>query len=327
MSEVGVRSESIHLEFRLRPDERMFYALRHGRLYRILGPLGVAFLLIVALGMASDWIWLLVPLGIAFAFAFVWTPFTAKFRATAVAIDVTGDGLTFAAGGVTDQMSWGAVRTVRRVGQAMTIEFEPAGTVAIPVRAFRDGEVVAFEALASMGRNRASGPTQPDAEPILIRARSDLRFRDAVAVLAFRPLTLAPLATGVILIAAGVSELLAPPSDPFKSTTMSLIVVGVVFLTLPLWGAAMRVYLGGGPSAMTAPYDVEIGTSGYRARLRNADSWTTWDSFQSVRHVGTTYAFRVRGSNGEVLMSARGFTASDLRNFRDVLKASGLKGA
>lgn len=118
MSEVGAQS-SIHVEYRLRPDEQMLYTLRFGRLYRILGPLGGVVLVAVVLGIAPDWIWLLLPVGIALVLAFVWVPFTTKFGATAIIVDAASDGLTFAAGGVTSQSSWGAIRSVRRVGQAI----------------------------------------------------------------------------------------------------------------------------------------------------------------------------------------------------------------
>ncbi len=96
---------------------------------------------------------------------------------------------------------------------------------------------------------------------------------------------------------------------------------------MPLWGAAIRVYLGGGVSAITDAYEVEIAASGYRARLGSADSWTPWDSFQSVRRIGPVYALRLRNSAAEVLLSTRGLPAADQATFRQVLRVAGLKGA
>ena len=147
---------------------------------------------------------------------------------------------------MSSSLSWGSIRRIRRVGGALAIELEPAGTFAVPVRVFRDREQRTF-------------------------------------------------------------ELSPPPID--------------------LWGAALRVYLGGGTGAMTSPYEVEIHASGYRVRLGNADSWTSWDSFESARRVGPVYALRVRGSTAEVVLSARGFSPADQTTFREVLQRSGIKGA
>jgi hypothetical protein len=327
VSDVGGESGSVHLHYELRPDERMLFVLRFGRMYRVLGPIGAALIGVVALQLAPDWIWLLLPLGIALAVSFLWLPFATRFGSTPITFDAAADGLTIASGGASSSLSWGTIRSIRRVGGALAIEVEPAGTFAVPVRVFRHQEQRTFEALAAANLGAESAPSQLDVEPILIRGRSDIRFLDTVLVLALRPMMLAPLVLGGILIAAGVSELLAPASDPFKSITLPLIVIGVVFVTLPLWGAAWRVYLGGGTGAMGAPYEIEIGALGYRARLRNADSWHPWDSFESMRRVGSVYAFRVRGSKAEVVLSARGFSPADQNTLQEVLRASGIKGA
>jgi hypothetical protein len=305
----------------------MFHSLRFGRVYRVLGPLGAALLVIAVLGIAPEWTWLLVLAGIALAVAFVWIPFWTKYGATTTTVVATREGLTFSVGGVTNQSSWGSVRAVHPAGSSVLVEFVPAGTVVIPRRAFREGELDAFEALATAGRGSQPGSPGPSGEPVLIRARTSLRFQDTVAIVAFRPAMLGPIILGVVLIAAGVSEVLAPSSDPFKSVALPLLAGGVLFLTLPLWGAALRVYLGGGVSAMTDAYEVEIGSSGFRARLGNADSWTSWDSFQSVRRVGPVYALRLRDSKAEVLLSTRGLPAADQVTFRQVLRAAGIKGA
>jgi len=328
VSDVGGEIERVHLQYRLRPDERMLFTLRFGRRYRVGGPIGAALIVVAALRLAPDWTWLLLPLGTVLAVSFLWLPFATKFGSTPITVDAVAGGLTVASGGASTTLSWGVVRRIRHVGGALAIELEPAGTTfAVPMRVLRPQDERAFEALAAAHHGAASASPQQDDDPVLIRGRSEIRFLDTVLVLAVRPMMLAPLALGGILAAAGVSEYLAPPTDPFKSITLPLIVIGAVFVTLPLSGAAWRVYLGGGTGAMTAPYEVEIGAGGYRARLGHADSWHSWDSFESVRRVGPVYAFRVRGSNAEVVLSARGFSAPDQETLREVLRTHGIKGA
>lgn len=330
VSESGA-SRRVHLEYRLRPGERVLYSLLFGRQYRVLGPLGAVLLVLGILQVAPDWTSALLVPGVFLLFGFVWIPFNASLRSMPIAFDATPDGIDFDVGGMRAKVSWGAVRRTRRAGGAFVLEMQPAGTIAIPLRTFSAGELPILEDLAATARSPKAMPSAAVStvadDLAFMRVRHEMRLRDAVLALWLRPIVLAPLIVGAVLLVGGVAEVGGPSDDPFVSAAWPLIGLGFVFLTLPVWGTAWRLYQGGGARAMTARYDIEIGAEGYRARLDNAESWTSWGSFQSVRRVGRLYVFRARGSHAEVVISARAFTLAQLDAFTDILRKRGLRGA
>lgn len=330
MSETDA-SGGVHLEYRLRPGERVLYSLLFGRQYRVLGPLGAVLLVLGILQVAPDWTWVLVVLGLYFLFGFVWIPFNTSLRSKPITLDVTAEGIDVDAGSMRGSLSWGTVRRTRRAGGAFVVEMAPAGTIAIPLRVFSGQDLLILENMVASARtpNPATAVRAMHAtdDPALIRVRHELRLQDAALAMWLRPITLVPLIAGAAILLAGIWGSFISPDDPIASVAVPLVILGLIFLAMPVWGTAWRLYQGGGMRAMTARYEIEIGAEGYRASLGNVDAWTPWSSFQSVRCVGRMYLFRARGSRAEVVISARAFTPAQLDAFTDILRKRGLRGA
>ena len=319
---------AVHREYKLTGLERMYLVARFGRAYRPLAGLGAAVVLVAVLSGANALLaGMLFALGLAFLLSFVWLPFRSKFGSAPIIIDATAAGFAVQSGGVTSELSWGAVRRMRRTGHHLALDLDPAGTFPIPLRALRGDELTTLQQLWSTNRGARLGASRRPDEPVLLKTRSDLRVRDAVATLGLRPAGVAGIGLGAILIVGGAATLVSNPGDPVAPLSWAFVAFGLIVATTPVWGALLRVYLGGGLAALTAPCNVEISQSGFWSGLGTADSWSQWHSFESVRYAGNVMVLKVRDSNAEVLLSTRDFSRAELDTLREVLRTNGVRGA
>lgn len=318
----------LQLRYQLRPTERVIYTFLFQPFGRIFLVVGVA-ALIAGLLVGGTLGAALIGGGAMAATFFAWSPFVARRQAPVTDVVLSGDSLTYEAAGTRGVWSAGAVRRVRRVAGALAIDFEPSGTIPIPMRVLDTAAMAGFEALATPDSTASVGISDAVSNEVVgtvaISATVHATMIDGIRMLAHRRATLVGMVAGLVLLILTVGDQIVNGAQRMEPPTALLLAgIGIILVTTPVWAFPVGLRLAGGRAYLLGPMPVDIGDRGYRARAPSGDVAMPWTSFRSARRTGAFVTFVMRSNGASMLFPARGLDADQAAQFDVILRTAGL---
>jgi hypothetical protein len=308
--------QAVEVQFRLRPLERMLYALLFWRGYRIVAFPGLLLLgvgVVPALGEVRQ---VFLGFGVLLVLGFVWLPFAVSPRAAERRFQAT-DGVltTYVQGLGGGPIEWRSFHRTRRRAGALTLEMK---------RAFERGQLEAFELLAARGIESSTGGTSVPAnagEPIL-SYRYPVGVRDFILGRAMEFEALAALIVGVALAAFG---LVLAQSDPVTngSVASGWIAAGVIVAAMP-WAIPIAALLVAGPRRIRESAAIGVYRSGYYVSGPSIATWSAWSSFGSAREKRNELTLQLGTSRRHCHLSIAPLTVQERAKLREILADAGL---
>ena len=318
-------TQVVEVQFRLRPVERMLYALLFWRGYRIVALPGLLLLVVGAVPALGDGRSVFLGFGVFLVLGFVWLPFAIGPRAAERRLQAT-DGVltTYVQGLGGGPIEWRSFHRTRRRAGALTLEMKSGDTLCIPLRAFERGQLEAFELLAARGIESSTGGTSVPAnagEPIL-----SYRYPAGVGEFILRrAIEFQAPATLIVGVALAVIGLVLAQSDPATngSVASGLFAAGVIVAAMP-WAIPIAAVLVAGPRRMRDSAEIAVYRTGYYVSGASVAAWSAWSSFGSAREGRNELTLQLGTSRRHCHLSIAPLAVGERVKLREILADAGL---